>query len=128
SSVAVDDVHSGRGTAAWDVAAFPEGTYQLFAVIDDGITSSTHELGSYEVSHANTAPTVTFTAPRPLDIITTEPYDITFEIADPDAGDVLTYSLVARRGSETVSLEADAPATAGTNTFQLPNLSPLAEG
>lgn len=132
SAVVVDrSVHSGRGIAMWNASTFAPGTYKLFWVLDDGGDTSTHEVGNYEVAHANTAPSVRVTAPALYDIIADQdlPYDITMELADPDPGLGLKVTIEAVRGNDRVMLGTPAmDANVGTYTFQLTDTTNLPEG
>ncbi len=122
SSVLVStSLMSGRGQVVWDVAAAAEGSYTLFAVLDDGAGAPiTATLAEYQVSHpTNTAPTVTLAAPALYDILSDAdaPYGVRFTAADPDATDTLTATVTAIRGGETITIATDAPITSGETTI-----------
>lgn len=117
TSVQVGELHDGRGELAWDIGVLPAGSYQLFAVLDDGGGPADIDLGSYEVVHAdgNVAPTVEVTTPAPYALITESPLAITVRVADPDPTAVLTATVELLRDDERIMIAEDVAVTNGAN-------------
>lgn len=110
--VRVGTLHSGRGEVVWDVGAVPEGTYGLFALVDDGSGSHELDLGTYEVNHGggNTAPLVTILGPNRDSILRVDSTEsVRVRITDPDVIDVFTWTVEAFAPGETpIMLAVDA--------------------
>lgn len=114
-------LHSGRGTARWDVGAAAPGNYRLEAALTDPSGTDTSVIATYVVPDTgNRAPVVTIDSPVRDDILATAAGDTTeiaISIADADLGDILTVKIEAwRAGEAPVVIANDEPAIAGANT------------
>lgn len=84
----VGSLELGPGQVVWDTGQFPNGTYGLFGVVDDGNGSHELDLGSFKVERTdpNAAPMVSVIAPKRYTISgdAVQPLAIIIGIADPD--------------------------------------------
>ena len=125
-------VTNGRGRASVNPATLEDGDYPIVAALTDDLSRTEVVLGTLVVRHAdgNTAPQVTLGTPFYDGLLADLqfPFAVQIDLADPDAGDALTFDISAFRGSDEVVIERGVAAVDGENVYSWASSAELAQG